>query len=93
MTKTPTLTAGVWGIELMRNFSHERTTWSGDGYRQATGLEVDSLGDAVRARGVRRKFPFLTCHAEPDDEEWDFGDEAEFVRRLPRLARHYGLTR
>ncbi|MET9250432.1 DUF4240 domain-containing protein [Nonomuraea sp. NPDC003709] len=113
-------------FELMRNFSHERTTWSGDGrfrlkrvtrirrevwpreddpefesfayvtfdpYRQATGLEVDSLGDAVRARGVRRKFPFLTYHAEPDDEEWDFGDEAEFVRRLPRLARHYGLTR
>ncbi|WP_346102374.1 DUF4240 domain-containing protein, partial [Nonomuraea maheshkhaliensis] len=61
-------------------------------YRRATGLGPDSLGDAVRARGIHSKFPFLTYHAEPDDEEWDFGDEAEFIRRLPRLARHYGLA-
>ncbi|MET8005730.1 DUF4240 domain-containing protein [Nonomuraea glycinis] len=112
-------------MELTKNFSHRRTTWSRDGtfrlkrvtytrrevwpreddpefesfayvtfepYKRATGLETDSLGEAVRARGVHSKFPFLTYHAEPDDEEWDFGDEAEFVRRLPRLARHYGLT-
>ncbi|MEV0148135.1 MULTISPECIES: DUF4240 domain-containing protein [unclassified Nonomuraea] len=61
-------------------------------YKRATGLETDSLGDAVRARGVHSKFPFLTYHAEPDGEDWDFDDEAEFARRLPRLARHYGLT-
>lgn len=112
-------------LELSKNFSHERTTWSRDGrfslkrvtrirrevwpgeddprfesfayvtfepYRRATGLETDSLGKAVRARGVRSKFPFLTCHAEPDGEGWDFDDEAEFTRRLPRLARHYGLA-
>ncbi|MGP4096204.1 DUF4240 domain-containing protein [Nonomuraea sp. KM90] len=112
-------------MELMKNFSHRRTTWSRDGkfrlkrvtytrrevwsreddpefesfayvtfepYKRATGLETDSLGEAVRARGVHSKFPFLTYHAEPDGEEWDLGDEGEFVRRLPRLARHYGLT-
>ncbi|MEV1169955.1 DUF4240 domain-containing protein [Nonomuraea sp. NPDC049784] len=61
-------------------------------YRHVTGLETDSLHDAVRARGIRSKFPFLTYHAEPDGEEWDFGNEAEFIRRLPRIARHYGLT-
>lgn len=61
-------------------------------YERVTGLQTDSLWEAVRARGVRRKFPFLTYHAEHDGEEWDFGDEAEFVRRLPRLARHHGLT-
>ncbi|TDD12452.1 DUF4240 domain-containing protein [Nonomuraea deserti] len=112
-------------MELMKNFSHRRTTWSRDGkfrlkrvtytrrevwpreddpefesfayvtfepYKRATGLETDSLGEAVRAQGVHSKFPFLTPLAEPDGEEWNFGDEAEFVRRLPRLARHYGLT-
>lgn len=61
-------------------------------YKRATGLETDSLGEAVDARGVSSKFPFLTYHAEPDGDAWDFGDEAEFIRRLPRLARHYGLT-
>ncbi|MEU8104724.1 hypothetical protein AB0C18_13485 [Nonomuraea muscovyensis] len=39
------------------------------------------------------KFPFLTYHAEPDGAEWDFEDEAEFIRRLPRIARHCGITR
>ncbi|PZG16682.1 DUF4240 domain-containing protein [Nonomuraea aridisoli] len=63
-----------------------------DPYRQATGLEPDSLGDAVRAKGVHGKFPFLSYHAAPDGEEWDFGDKDEFIRRLPRLARHYGVT-
>ncbi|GGT47328.1 DUF4240 domain-containing protein [Nonomuraea spiralis] len=62
-------------------------------YVQVTGLEVDSLREAVRARGVDSKFPFLTFHAQPDGEKWDFDDEAEFVRRLPQLARQYGLTR
>ncbi|NUP65037.1 MAG: DUF4240 domain-containing protein [Nonomuraea sp.] len=105
-------------LELSKNFSHQRTSWSRDGrfrlkrvtrirrelwpreddpsfesfayvtfepYKRVTGLETDSLGEAVRARGVHSKFPFLTFHAEPDDE-------AEFVRCLPRLARQYGLT-
>ncbi|MGW7485296.1 DUF4240 domain-containing protein [Nonomuraea muscovyensis] len=62
-------------------------------HRKVTGLETDSLGDAVRARGVESKFPFLTYHAEPDGAEWDFEDEAEFIRRLPRIARHRGITR
>lgn len=62
-------------------------------YEQVTGLGTDHLGEAVNARGVSGKFPFLSYHAQPDGEEWDFGDEAEFVRRLPRFAREYGLTR
>jgi hypothetical protein len=61
-------------------------------YEKVSGLGVDSLGEAVRARGVHAKFPTLTNWVDADGEEWDFDDEAEFVRRLPRFARHYGLT-
>ncbi|WP_049564518.1 DUF4240 domain-containing protein [Nonomuraea sp. SBT364] len=61
-----------------------------DPYRRVTGDESAHPGEAVRARGIDSKFPFLTYVAEPDGEEWDFDDEAEFARRLPRLARRYG---
>ncbi|MEV6039676.1 DUF4240 domain-containing protein [Nonomuraea sp. NPDC052116] len=61
-------------------------------HERATGLDSSALGDAVAARGVESKFPFLSFIARPDGEEWDFGDEAEFTRRLPRLAHHYGVN-
>ncbi|MGW3342847.1 DUF4240 domain-containing protein [Nonomuraea rubra] len=65
---------------------------SGRAYKRATGLDVSVLKDAVEARGVKSSFPFLTPHAQPDGEEWDFDDKAELIRRLPRLANHYGIT-
>jgi hypothetical protein len=61
-------------------------------YERATGLDSITLGNAVQARGVESKFPFLSFIAQPDGEKWDFGDKAEFARRLPRLAHHYGVT-
>jgi hypothetical protein len=72
-------------FELMGSVTYEP-------YREATGLETDSLGDAGRARGVESKFPFLTYEAEPDGAEWDFEEEAEFIRRLLRVARYYGAA-
>ncbi|MEU7896919.1 DUF4240 domain-containing protein [Nonomuraea sp. NPDC049152] len=60
-----------------------------DPYLKVTGFETDHLGEAVRARGVIGKFPFVTVNDEPDGEEWDFGDEAEIARRLPLVARRY----
>ncbi|WP_214107548.1 DUF4240 domain-containing protein [Acrocarpospora catenulata] len=59
-------------------------------YMRVTGLDVDGLGDARRARGVHSKFPIVTTW--PDGEEWDFGNDAEFIRRLPQVARHCSLT-
>ncbi|MFB4278473.1 DUF4240 domain-containing protein [Nonomuraea sp. MTCD27] len=61
-------------------------------YRRVTGVETAHVGEAVRARGIDSKFPFLSFVAEPDGQEWDFSDRAEFTRRLPRLARHRGLN-
>ncbi|MEV4887928.1 DUF4240 domain-containing protein [Nonomuraea sp. NPDC055795] len=61
-------------------------------YEQVTGVDTAHPGDAVRARGITSVFPFLSNLAQPEDEEWDFSDRAEFTRRLPRLTRHYGLT-
>jgi hypothetical protein len=61
-------------------------------YEQATGDDTAHPDDAVRERGINAVFPFLSSLAQPEDEQWDFSDEAEFIRRLPRLSRHYGLT-
>ncbi len=58
-------------------------------YEKATGLDVVRLGDAVHARGVRGKFPLIG--AAFDGEEWDFGDETEFARGLPRLTAYRGV--
>ncbi|MEU5864879.1 hypothetical protein ABZ815_27185 [Nonomuraea sp. NPDC047529] len=38
---------------------------------------------AVHGRGV--------LGGVPNGEQWDFEDPREFVRRLPRIARHRGL--
>ncbi|UBU14657.1 DUF4240 domain-containing protein [Nonomuraea gerenzanensis] len=65
---------------------------STDAYERATGRDSMALYDAMRARGVVSVFPFLTPGAEPDGEGWDFDDKAECLRRLPRLARHRGIT-
>lgn len=60
-----------------------------DPYQQVTGEDTEHLGDAVRARGVDSKFPFVTYYVECDGEPWDWSDREEFTRRLPRLASHY----
>ncbi|MFI6291246.1 DUF4240 domain-containing protein [Nonomuraea sp. NPDC050790] len=64
----------------------------GKAYARALGDDEAHPGEAVAARGITRVFPFLTNGAEPEGEAWDFGDEAEFTRRLPRLVRHYAAT-
>lgn len=53
-------------------------------YRKATGLDVDSLYDTLKARGITSTFPSL-----PDGEGWDFDDMDEATRRLPRVARYH----
>ncbi|MER6828348.1 DUF4240 domain-containing protein [Streptosporangium sp. NPDC000563] len=58
-------------------------------YRKATGLDTSHLGDVVHARGVHAKFPLLGENF--DGEEWDFEDEAEIGRRLPRVASYLGI--
>ncbi|MEU8381103.1 DUF4240 domain-containing protein [Streptosporangium sp. NPDC048865] len=55
-------------------------------YERVTGLDTAHLGEAVSARGVDAKFPLFG--AAFDGEEWDFGDEKEFARRLPHLVRY-----
>ncbi|GAA0927309.1 DUF4240 domain-containing protein [Nonomuraea longicatena] len=58
---------------------------------EARGLDPADLYEAVAARGVYSKFPFLSNYAHPDGERWDYGDETEFRRRLPRIARQLGM--
>jgi hypothetical protein len=58
---------------------------------EACGLDPEHLSEAVAARGVQGRFPFMSYFAHPDGERWDYGDEAEFGRRLPRIARHMGM--
>ncbi|SNS87264.1 Protein of unknown function [Streptosporangium subroseum] len=60
-----------------------------DPYVKVAGLDVVHLGDAVRARGVQGKFPLMG--ADFDGEGWDFSDETEMNRRLPRLARYRAI--
>ncbi|MFI6795291.1 DUF4240 domain-containing protein [Streptosporangium canum] len=57
-------------------------------YEKVTGLDVEHLGDAVRARGVRDKFPI--AEIDFDGEAWDFDDVAEATRRFPRITHYWG---
>ncbi|MBD3143180.1 DUF4240 domain-containing protein [Microbispora bryophytorum] len=57
-----------------------------DAYEQVTGENVDILYAALKARGVRSRFPLLA--AEFGEQDWDIADDAEVARRLPRLARY-----
>lgn len=61
-----------------------------DAHEQVTGADVDVLYAAVKARGVRSRFPLLA--AEFGEQDWDIADDAEIARRLPRLA-HYLTSR
>ncbi|GGS85311.1 hypothetical protein ACFFV7_47090 [Nonomuraea spiralis] len=56
------------------------------------GDDTAHPGEAVQARGITSVFPFLSHLAEPEDEPWEFSDRAEYTRRLPGLARRYGIT-
>ncbi|WP_214107547.1 hypothetical protein [Acrocarpospora catenulata] len=57
------------------------------GHERVQIVHVDKIGRQLR---VHSKFPIVTTW--PDGEEWDFGNDAEFIRRLPHVARHCGLT-
>ncbi|MEU7859385.1 hypothetical protein [Nonomuraea sp. NPDC049141] len=58
-------------------------------YEQVTGQDPDGLGEAVDARGVSGGFPLIPALSSvPHGEQWDFDDEQELARRLPRIARY-----
>ncbi|MFI6918637.1 DUF4240 domain-containing protein [Nonomuraea spiralis] len=58
-------------------------------YEQVTGQDPDGLGEAADARGVSGGFPLVPALGNvPHGEQWDFDDEQEMARRLPRIARY-----
>ncbi|MEU7741722.1 DUF4240 domain-containing protein [Nonomuraea sp. NPDC049158] len=58
-------------------------------YEQVTGKDPDGLSEAVSARGVSSGFPLIPALGSiPHGEQWDFDDEQELARRLPRIARY-----
>ncbi|MET8861531.1 DUF4240 domain-containing protein [Nonomuraea sp. NPDC004580] len=60
-----------------------------DAYEQATGKDSAALGEAVAVRGVSGDFPLIPALGSvPRGEQWDFDDERELARRLPRIARY-----
>ncbi|WP_062349119.1 DUF4240 domain-containing protein [Herbidospora yilanensis] len=64
-------------------------------YEKVTGR--DDLYDRVESRGVHGRFPLLPgietpYPSIPHGEDWDFEDDAEFARRLPRTV-HSRRTR
>nr|WP_062337582.1 DUF4240 domain-containing protein [Herbidospora sakaeratensis] len=66
-------------------------------YQRVTGPDADDLFDALDHRGVRSRFPLMwtteTRHpGQPHGDDWDFDDEAEFARRLPRTAHYYATS-
>ncbi|MFG6199657.1 DUF4240 domain-containing protein [Nonomuraea sp. JJY05] len=60
-----------------------------DAYERVTGHGADGLGEAAEARGVSGDFPLVS--SGPRGEQWDFDDEQELARRLPRIARYLDL--
>ncbi|MEZ7129256.1 DUF4240 domain-containing protein [Nonomuraea sp. AD125B] len=60
-----------------------------EAYERVTGKDSAALGEAVAARGVSGDFPLIPALGSvPHGEQWDFGDEREMARRLPRIARY-----
>jgi hypothetical protein len=62
-------------------------------YPKVSGRDVESLFEAVEARdGTPTGFPLVPAiEGAPHGERWDFADEEELLRRLPRIARYRGL--
>ncbi|NUW30159.1 DUF4240 domain-containing protein [Nonomuraea sp. SMC257] len=61
-------------------------------YERVTGQGSDGLGEAAEACRVSGAFPLVPAiGGVPRGEDWDFDDEQEVARRLPRIARHLGL--
>jgi hypothetical protein len=56
----------------------------GDAWSRATGEDDEAYYAAREATSV------APSRSEPDGEHWDFDDEAENVRRLPRLSALFG---
>ncbi|MEV4562620.1 DUF4240 domain-containing protein [Nonomuraea sp. NPDC049419] len=62
-----------------------------DAYERVTGKDADGLAEAVAARGFSGDFPLIPALGSvPHGEQWDFDDERELARRLPRIARYRG---
>ncbi|GAA3242334.1 DUF4240 domain-containing protein [Nonomuraea helvata] len=58
-------------------------------YEQVTGQEPDRLGEAAETRGASSGFPLVPAIGSvPSGEQWDFDDELELARRLPKIARY-----
>ncbi|MEV0996625.1 DUF4240 domain-containing protein [Nonomuraea sp. NPDC050202] len=58
-------------------------------YEQVTGRDPAELGEAANARGASGGFPLIPALGSvPHGEQWDFDDEQELARRLPRIARY-----
>jgi len=58
-------------------------------YEQVTGEDPAGLGEAANARGASGEFPLVPALGSvPHGEQWDFDDEQELARRLPRIARY-----
>ncbi|MEW1842866.1 DUF4240 domain-containing protein [Nonomuraea angiospora] len=56
------------------------------------GRDVEDLHEALQARSVGDGFPLIPGIAEaPRGEQWDYDDDQEVRRRLPRIARYRGL--
>lgn len=94
------------GIRLIRLTRTRRVCWPDEdwpgfelfsyaathAYKQVMGSDRAHPAEALQARGINSAFPFLSFIAQPNGEEWDFSDSVELMRRLPRLARHYGIA-
>ncbi|GAA4965012.1 hypothetical protein HD597_008911 [Nonomuraea thailandensis] len=60
-----------------------------DAYEQVTGKDPTGLSEAVHARRASGGFPLIPALGSvPHGEQWDFDDEQELARRLPRIARY-----
>ncbi|MEO3886246.1 DUF4240 domain-containing protein [Nonomuraea sp. B5E05] len=58
-------------------------------YERVTGQEPDALLEAAYARVESSGFPLVPeLGSFPHGENWDFDDEEELARRLPRIAAH-----
>ncbi|GAA4103019.1 DUF4240 domain-containing protein [Nonomuraea soli] len=94
------------GIRLIRLIRTRRVCWPDEdwpgfksfsyaathAYEQVMGSDRAHPAEALRARGITSAFSFLSLVAQSNGEEWDFSVSAELMRRLPRLARHYGIA-
>lgn len=80
----------VWSRD--ENPEFERLGYvASDAYQKATGQGVDAFYERAHARVTSTGFPLIPdIGADFRGEKWDFQDEAEVARRIPRIAHHRG---